>query len=74
MLNEGNFSLTNEIKGPSATWTYLLTDNPFEDNLGLMLASKQNIGFAAFVGSSFMSPIAIFIMIIQRMRNMKHLS
>ena len=37
----------NELKGPSATWTYLVTDNPFEDNLGLMLVNNRNIGFSA---------------------------
>ncbi len=37
----------NSIKGPSATWTYLINDNPFEDDLGLMLASNRNAGFSA---------------------------
>ncbi len=37
----------NSIKGPSATWTYLINDNPFEDDLGLMLASNRNTGFSA---------------------------
>ncbi len=36
-----------ELKGPSATWTYLVNDNPFEDDLGLMLASSKNSGFSA---------------------------
>lgn len=35
------------LKGPASTWTYLINDNPFEDDLGLMLASTRNIGFTA---------------------------
>ncbi len=37
----------NDIKGPSSTWTYLINDNPFADDLGLMLASSRNIGFSS---------------------------
>lgn len=56
-----------DIKGPSATWTYLINDNPFEDDLGLMLASSRNIGaatVAAFI--PFISINMIISLIYQR--------
>ena len=33
------------LKRPSATWTYIVTDDPFRDQLGVQLAG--NVGFAA---------------------------
>jgi preprotein translocase subunit SecA len=36
------------IKRPSATWTYLINDNPFENNLGLQLIG--NIGMQVSAG------------------------
>ncbi|MBN2093173.1 accessory Sec system translocase SecA2 [candidate division KSB1 bacterium] len=38
------------IKAPSATWTYIINDNPFENQLGLQLMG--NIGLS--VGAAFM--------------------
>jgi Preprotein translocase subunit SecA (ATPase, RNA helicase) len=56
-----------DLKGPSATWTYLVNDNPFEDDLGLMLASTRNIGFAAFAASvPWISPVMLISLIYQR--------
>jgi len=55
------------LKGPSATWTYLVNDNPFEDDIGLMLASTRNIGFAAFaVSVPWISPVLLISLIYQR--------
>jgi preprotein translocase subunit SecA len=36
------------IKGPSATWTYLINDNPFENILGIQLIG--NMGMQAMAG------------------------
>lgn len=56
-----------DLKGPSATWTYLVNDNPFEDDLGLMLASTRNIGFSAFAASvPWISPVLLLSLIFQR--------
>ena len=56
-----------DLKGPSATWTYLLNDNPFEDDLGLMLASTRNIGFSVMASLvPWISPVLIISFIFQR--------
>lgn len=56
-----------DMKGPSATWTYLVNDNPFEDDLGLMLASTRNIGFSAFAASvPWISSVLLISLIYQR--------
>jgi len=36
------------IKGPSATWTYLINDNPFENLLGIQLIG--NMGMQTMAG------------------------
>ncbi len=60
-------SVVKDLKGPSATWTYLINDNPFADDLGLMLASTRNIGFAAFaVALPLVSPFMIISLLYQR--------
>jgi preprotein translocase subunit SecA len=35
------------LRGPSSTWTYLVNDDAFTDQLTAMLMSNRNIGFAA---------------------------
>ncbi|TYQ14858.1 UNVERIFIED_CONTAM: preprotein translocase subunit SecA [Acetivibrio alkalicellulosi] len=47
------------INGPSSTWTYQITDNPFADDLGLILANDRNIG-AASIGMLLIWPIILF--------------
>jgi len=42
-----------DLKGPSATWTYLINDDPFADNLARSLAG--NVGFA--MGAAMMWPL-----------------
>ncbi len=57
----------SNLKGPSATWTYLINDNPFEDDLGLMLASNRNVGFSAVAAAlPFISINYILGLIYQR--------
>jgi preprotein translocase subunit SecA len=34
-----------ESKRPSSTWTYVVNDNPFKNQLGLFLGNNSNIGF-----------------------------
>ena len=46
------------IKAPASTWTYQITDNPFSDNIGLLLASERNIVFAA-IGFMAMWPLIV---------------
>jgi preprotein translocase subunit SecA len=35
------------IRGPSSTWTYLVSDRAFTDRLAAQLISRRNIGFSA---------------------------
>ena len=44
------------IKKPSSTWTYIINDNPFGNQLGLMLLAGSNIGFQV----DFISLIILF--------------
>ena len=63
-----------DLKGPSATWTYLLNDDPFDNDLGLMLASARNIGMAAFSASfPLTAPVLIGSLIYQRQRRNRHI-
>ena len=62
-----DLGITN-LKGPSSTWTYLINDNPFEDDLGLMLASNRNVGFSAVAaGLPFVSINLLFGLIYQKL-------
>ncbi len=35
------------LRGPSSTWTYVVNDDPFRDQLGPQLAGTGNFGVAA---------------------------
>lgn len=49
-IENEDFNIESQgIKAPSATWTYLISDNPFEEQLGFQLMG--NIGLSA--GASF---------------------
>ncbi|KNY27199.1 accessory Sec system translocase SecA2 [Pseudobacteroides cellulosolvens] len=54
------------IKAPSSTWTYQITDNPFSDDLGMLLASNRNIGFTP--GILLLWPIVLFGIIYTRIK------
>ena len=48
------------VKGPSATWTYLVNDDPFRDPLGAMLVGPGRTTFA--VGAAlFATPLLIVL-------------
>ncbi len=42
-----------DIKGPSATWTYLVNDDPFRNQIGMMLTGPGRATFA--VGAALSS-------------------
>jgi len=50
------------LRGPSATWTYLVNDNPFS-TFGISLMASRNIGFAAAAGMLAMLYIPLTLMI-----------
>jgi len=43
------------LRGPSSTWTYLVSDHAFTDRLVATLVSRRNIGFAA--GAALTGPL-----------------
>ena len=51
------------LKAPSATWTYLVNDNPFENMLGLQLIG--NVGLN--VGAGLYWPLMGFFLLIKRL-------
>lgn len=49
-LKNGELDVSGaDLNGSSATWTYLINDNPF-GNLGFSLLASRNIGLAAYAG------------------------
>jgi preprotein translocase subunit SecA len=47
------------LKGPSSTWTYLVNDDPFRNQIGMMLTGPGKTTFA--IGAALMStPLLIF--------------
>ena len=54
----------NKFKRPSATWTYLVNDNPFENMIGLQMIG--NIGMQ--VGTSILGIIFIIRQILRKFR------
>ena len=39
------------IKGPSSTWTYLVNDDPFRNQIGMMLTGPGKTTFAIYAAS-----------------------
>ena len=58
------------IKSPASTWTYRITDNPFADDLGVLLANDRNIGYAV-LGPLLIWPIILFGIIYNRIKKGK---
>lgn len=52
------------IKGPSATWTYLVNDNPFENIIGIQLIG--NMGMQAMAG--MLGPLMALQLLFQKKR------
>jgi len=65
-LENGRIVLSETIlKGPSSTWTYLVNDDPFRNQIGMMLTGPGKTTFA--IGAALMSmPLLIFWGIVDR--------
>ena len=48
---------TTDLEKPSSTWTYIISDNPFGNQLGIMLGDNANIGMQV----DFLSAPLLFI-------------
>jgi len=56
-LKNSNYNIPEKgIKKPASTWTYIVNDNPFGNQLGIMLLDKSNIGMQV----DFFSAVAVF--------------
>jgi preprotein translocase subunit SecA len=63
-ISEAGIDLDKQgIRGPSSTWTYLITDNQFGLWVGLLQGS--NIGFTS-VAAGVYGPLYILLALIQR--------
>jgi preprotein translocase subunit SecA len=66
-FEDGRIVLSEEIlRGPSATWTYLVNDDPFRNQIGMMLTGPGKTTFA--IGAAVMSmPLLIFWGVVDRL-------
>ena len=66
-FDSGRIVLSETIlKGPSSTWTYLVNDDPFRNQIGMMLTGPGKTTFA--IGAAVMSmPLLIFWGIVDRL-------
>ena len=54
-----------ELKGPSATWTYLVNDDPFRNQLGSLLTGPGHTTFA--IGAAlFATPLLFLLGLVDR--------
>ena len=57
--------MDDHLKGPSSTWTYLVTDDPFKNQIGMMLTGPGRATFA--IGAAAMAmPLLILWGMIDR--------
>jgi preprotein translocase subunit SecA len=66
-FEDGRLVLSETIlKGPSSTWTYLVNDDPFRNQIGMMLTGPGKTTFA--IGAAVMSmPLLIFWGLVDRL-------
>jgi preprotein translocase subunit SecA len=65
-VTEGEIALPDAVlKGPSSTWTYLVNDDPFRNQIGMMLTGPGKATFG--IGAAAMAmPLLIFWGVIDR--------
>lgn len=52
------------LKGPSATWTYLVNDDPFERKYGMQMVSNICIN----AGAGFLWPITMLLLVLKKLK------
>ena len=57
------------VRGPSSTWTYLISDNTFSSWVGLLQGT--NIGFTA-VAAGYLGPLYVLLGLLRRRRWRKY--
>jgi preprotein translocase subunit SecA len=65
-LADGQIALPDDVlKGPSSTWTYLVNDDPFRNQIGMMLTGPGKATFG--IGAAVMAmPLFIFWGVVDR--------
>jgi preprotein translocase subunit SecA len=65
-VTEGEIELPDAVlKGPSSTWTYLVNDDPFRNQIGMMLTGPGKATFG--IGAALMAmPLLIFWGVVNR--------
>ncbi len=58
-----------DLKGPSSTWTYLVNEDQFGDNVELI--KGRNIGFAAASANPFNAILLTLVLVLRRFRRAK---
>ena len=58
----------HQHNNPSATWTYLVSDNPFEDNPDLQMSG--NMGYSVFAG--LLWPLTALMLMRRRKKTATH--
>jgi preprotein translocase subunit SecA len=67
-LSEGRLDLEAlGIKGPSSTWTYLINDDPFRNQIGMMLTGPGRNTIAIYA-ATFLMPLMILWGLVDRLR------
>lgn len=63
---------TKELERPASTWTYVINDNPFEDQLSILLLDNANAGMHVdFVSAPFLFTIGMMRWMKQRRKKKK---
>ncbi len=57
--------IVSNIEKPSSTWTYIISDNPFGNQLGIMLGDSSNIGMQV---DFFSAPLLFIAGLISRIK------
>jgi preprotein translocase subunit SecA len=66
-IRDGDVDLSRtDIKGPSATWTYLVNDDPFRRQLGMQLTGPGGVTFA--IGAAVLTmPLLLLMGVVDRL-------
>ena len=60
VIEEGSIDLErSELRIPSATWTYLINDNPFENEIGVQLMGNMGLS----IGGGIHGPLLALYML-----------
>ncbi|PYR36054.1 MAG: hypothetical protein DMF90_11480 [Acidobacteria bacterium] len=59
-----------ELKGPTSTWTYLVNDDPFRNQIGRLLTGPGRVSVAIYA-ALFLSPLLILWGVVERLSRRK---